>query len=349
MNRKNILLSVIIATYNSEKTLTKVLDSVQSQTLSSEKFEILIVDGGSSDSTLNIAKDHKCKIFKNTETNPVAGKLLGYQKAQGKYIMYLDHDELIDKNTSLEVKLSALSSNPNVKAVAGGNYVNPPNYPFINQYINEFGDPFSFFMYRISKRNRIFYENMKERYDCDKETNKYGIFSFIYVINYPIIELVAGGSMFDAEFLKRKYPNTLNTQSLLPHLFYLICKTNPFLVVLKNDPYIHYSSDSFKRYIRKISWRVRNNIYLKDSLGSSGYTGREEYSGNFWKFKKYLFIPYSLLILPVLSDALYLSFKRKDSRYLLHILLSIITAAMIIYHAILNISGAKFNLKVYGS
>ena len=53
-----MIISVVIPTYNSEKTLEKSLKSIREQSFNQEEIEILIIDGGSTDNTLEIAKKH---------------------------------------------------------------------------------------------------------------------------------------------------------------------------------------------------------------------------------------------------------------------------------------------------
>ena len=51
------LLSIIIPTHNSEITIKKCIESLTSQSFSREKFEIIVVDDGSTDQTTSIAKN----------------------------------------------------------------------------------------------------------------------------------------------------------------------------------------------------------------------------------------------------------------------------------------------------
>ena len=55
-------ISIIIRTKNECKSLDKVLQKVSEQ-LSNFKREVIVVDSGSTDNTLDIARDHKCKII----------------------------------------------------------------------------------------------------------------------------------------------------------------------------------------------------------------------------------------------------------------------------------------------
>lgn len=341
-------ISIIIATYNSERLLPLVLASLKKQTLPRSMLEVIVVDGGSADNTLGIARKFKCRIVKNPGKEPVTGKYLGYLSARGKYIIYLDHDEVILRKDSIKKKLEALRKDPAAKAVAGGNYVNPKGYGFINNYINDFGDPFTFFMYRISKRNGFFYKAMKSRFNIVSDEKDYGIFDFSSK-SVPIIELAAGASMFDAETLKREHPKTLKDKWLLPHFYYLLRQKHARIIVMKDDPLVHYSAENFRKVLNKISWRVKNNIYFRKSLGKAGFGGRERFDAHIPRYKKYLFLIYSFFVVPVLIDAAALSVSRKDFRYLVHLPLSIFTAASIVYNYALKNLGFRPLLKEYGS
>ncbi len=57
-----MLVSVIIRTYNEEKYLQRLIDGIRSQRLGSDEVEIVIVDSGSTDSTLEIAKLNNCRV-----------------------------------------------------------------------------------------------------------------------------------------------------------------------------------------------------------------------------------------------------------------------------------------------
>ena len=66
-------ISIIIPTYNSENYIFKCLASIKKQKYNKKK-EILIIDGGSKDNTIKIAKKFNCKIFKNKLRTGEAGK-----------------------------------------------------------------------------------------------------------------------------------------------------------------------------------------------------------------------------------------------------------------------------------
>jgi len=340
------VISIIIATFNSERILPLVLKSIKKQTFKGG-LEVLVIDGGSTDKTLKIASDYGARVINNPRTEPVFAKFLGYRNANGKYIMYLDHDEVIENIEALDIKYSAFKKNDKVRAVIGSGYKNPEGISFINNYINEFGDPFSFFIYRLSKDYRFFLTQMKSRYKVVLENEEYVIFDLSEAKNLPIIELCAAGSLIDAYFMKRNFPKTLIKPSLIPHFFYLINTKSPFIAITKNDALLHYSSESLRKYLNKIRWRVKNNIYYKSDMGESGFTGRNKYQTSWFRYKNYLYLPYAFTFLFPLIDAISLSLSRRNIGYLMHFPLTIFTASLIVYHYFLKLLGAKPKLRSY--
>lgn len=96
MNDEIALVSIIIPTYNSGKTIAQCLESIQTQTHKS--IETLIIDGGSTDNTLKIAENFGCKIFvlNGKERSPSIN--FGVKKSIGEYIYRVDSDVIIDSN-----------------------------------------------------------------------------------------------------------------------------------------------------------------------------------------------------------------------------------------------------------
>src|SRR5690606_9030906 len=88
-------LTIAIATFNSEKRLTDVLQAIRKQEIYGSKLELLIIDGGSTDETLKIVKKFDAVVIKNPKTEPVFAKYLAFHKAKGKFLLYLDHDEVL--------------------------------------------------------------------------------------------------------------------------------------------------------------------------------------------------------------------------------------------------------------
>ena len=96
--------SVIVPTYNREEYIIKCIDSVLDQTYT--KFEVIIVDDGSTDNTEKLVKkyqDKRIKYFKNKNHGIGYSRNFGINKATGDYILFLDSDDYLDENMLEEV------------------------------------------------------------------------------------------------------------------------------------------------------------------------------------------------------------------------------------------------------
>lgn len=96
----NDLITIIINVYNGEKYIEKCLDCIINQTY--KNLEILIINDESTDNTLNIIKKYKDKRIKTitTENKGLAlSRNVGIDNAKGKYIYFIDVDDLIEKDT----------------------------------------------------------------------------------------------------------------------------------------------------------------------------------------------------------------------------------------------------------
>lgn len=106
------LISVIIPAYNNEKTIRETIESVLNQTFSD--FELIIINDGATDSTLEIVssiQDPRIKVFSYPNAGVSVSRNRGFQLASGKFISFLDADDLWTPN-KLELQLEALQSNP---------------------------------------------------------------------------------------------------------------------------------------------------------------------------------------------------------------------------------------------
>lgn len=103
------LLSIVILTFNSEKYINKVLQSCQFAD------EVLIVDSGSKDKTLEIARQfNNVKIFKQIWLGFGKQKQKGVELAKNDFIFVLDSDEVITKE--LQDEINTILKNPKFKA-----------------------------------------------------------------------------------------------------------------------------------------------------------------------------------------------------------------------------------------
>lgn len=345
---KTPFFSVVIPTFNSGETLEKTLLSIKKQNYPRSQIEVLIVDGGSLDNTLEIAKRYKCKIILNSKTDQVFGKHIGFLKAKGRYLLNMDSDEVLKNPDSLKIRLNIFTNFPSVRGIMSSGLETPKNYSPINYYINDFGDPFSFFMYGLSQNPRFYAKGLSRIGKKVSENKDYIIFNFSSVRNMPIIELTQGGGTIDLLYAKWNLTKIRRIPGLATLIFYLLKSKGCLIAVTKNDNIIHYSSASFIKYFKKLRSRIKNNIY-HTVMGKSGFVGRENFQSRWFNFKKYLFIPYSFSLIFPIKDSIYLILTRRNFIYLIHPFTCLMTSFLVVYYYFLKMLGIRPSTKGYGS
>ena len=90
-------LSVVIITYNEEANLGRTLESVQ-PLVSNGKGEVIVVDSGSTDRTVEVAKSFAARVFIEEWKGYAAQKNSAIDKAIGDWVLSLDADEEVDRD-----------------------------------------------------------------------------------------------------------------------------------------------------------------------------------------------------------------------------------------------------------
>ena len=88
------LVSIIVPTYNSERTIARCLDSLRHQTYGDT--EIIVVDKGSSDRTKSICQDSGVLFYEVAANERSEQKDFGIRRAKGKYIYIVDSDFVLE-------------------------------------------------------------------------------------------------------------------------------------------------------------------------------------------------------------------------------------------------------------
>ena len=83
-------ITVIIPVYNEEASISACLTSLQGQAL--QATEVIVVDDGSVDHTVEIVKRFKVKLFRQNHQGPGAARNLGAKKAKGNILIFVDAD-----------------------------------------------------------------------------------------------------------------------------------------------------------------------------------------------------------------------------------------------------------------
>ncbi len=100
--KNDMLISVIVPVYNTEKYLSECIESIVCQTY--EKLEIILVDDGSTDASPRIcdkcaSQDDRIAVIHQDNKGLVAARKAGVSRATGKYVTFVDSDDWIAKDT----------------------------------------------------------------------------------------------------------------------------------------------------------------------------------------------------------------------------------------------------------
>ena len=90
-------LSIVIITYNEEENIGRTLESVE-PLLRDGSGEIIVVDSGSKDRTVEIARTHQAQVFVEEWKGYAAQKNSAIEKTSGDWILSLDADEALDSD-----------------------------------------------------------------------------------------------------------------------------------------------------------------------------------------------------------------------------------------------------------
>ncbi len=133
------LVSVVMATYNRADAIGGAIDSILNQTY--DDFELIIIDDGCTDGTSQIlekyaAKDKRIVLLRQNNQGLAAARNTGVDKAQGKYIAFMDDDDVSVPNR-LKKQVTFLEKHPDYDACTClVQIVNMEGKPFNND-----GDP----------------------------------------------------------------------------------------------------------------------------------------------------------------------------------------------------------------
>ncbi|MBD5359292.1 MAG: glycosyltransferase family 2 protein [Bacteroides sp.] len=134
MNNK---VSIITPAYNASRFISQTIDSVIKQ--SHPEWEILIVDDGSKDNTAEIiaeysAKDPRVKLIKQENGGSAAARNNALRNASGKYVCFLDADDLWDPNF-LESQIKFMTDNKAHLVYASYRRMNEENQEILKPFI----------------------------------------------------------------------------------------------------------------------------------------------------------------------------------------------------------------------
>lgn len=119
------MLTVIICTYNREKYIRNLLESIAANTLPKDQYEILLVENNCTDNTHGVCQQFSAehpevnfRCVNEAEQGLSAARNRGIREAKGELLVYVDDDALVDDHYLMDF-VTCFEQQPNVMAAGG--------------------------------------------------------------------------------------------------------------------------------------------------------------------------------------------------------------------------------------
>lgn len=151
------MISIVIPTLNSARTLAACLDSIRAQKVPGESIEIVISDGGSNDDTRAIAQRHGADIVvENPLRTGEAGKSAGIAASHGDLIALIDSDNILPSSDWL-LRMTVPFTDPEIVAAEPWAYTRRATDPPLTRYFAMLGmnDPLCLFLGNYDRHSAV--------------------------------------------------------------------------------------------------------------------------------------------------------------------------------------------------
>jgi len=322
-------ISIIIPTYNSSKTLPLCLESIAAQDYPKDKIEIIIADGGSTDSTLEIAGKYTDSIYSNPLTTGEAGKAAGVKHSKGEIIALIDSDNILPSRDWC-FRMTEPFQDKEITGTEPLYYTYREEDGYITRYCALLGmnDPICLFLGIYDRMCMI--------------TNKW--------TEAPVV-VEDKGNYLKIELNEKKLP-TMGANGFLVRRDALTeCSMGDYLfdidivyelITLKKNRFakvkvgiVHIFAEDVFTFIKKQRRRIRDYSYYKEQKLRKYPWGRLE------KLKLFKFIVYTVAVLPLVFQLLRGYEKKQDRAWWFHVPACWITMGVYTVGTIANVLETK--------
>ena len=304
-------IDVIIPTLNEEKNLESCLKPIFRQDYPG-RLRVTIIDGGSDDSTVKIAKESGCRVLHNEEKLAEPAVFKGMESSDCDLCCVIAVDNIIVNERDFFRNMVKPFMERNVTG-AFPLITFSDEEPGINKYISFRAEAFSEFMYGKACNILTF----RDVYDVKQESRDYVIFDFLSS-DFPLLAL-AQGFMIDRKRFKR---NPASKHSDIQPIIDII-KKGEDIAYVKSAMVYHYQISGIGSFIRKFQWRIKNNL---EGSRLPGMDARRDF-----RKKKVMWGIYSATFIFPLMYSLYKIAETKRGFYIYHFITNLVLLFLIPY------------------
>jgi len=304
MPEKLFKFSFSVPVLNAGQYLERCLKTIREQDYSQELIEILVVDAGSTDNTLEIAKKYKAKIFKNPLGLGEYGMKIAVTNATGDLLVMFAADNGLAGKDWLKKVADAFLSHQNLASLWGKMIASEDDPRIMKYYELIQSEPLAYFI----NKNLDYYLRTAQK-EKSKDSAEYYLFN---VEKQKPICWGANGIVYRMEYVKDIFAREgyIGDNEIFQ---YMVEKGFNQVAYLQKLPIYHHTVSSISHWMKK--WR-RNfvNIFLA--------TRKQRridwfYYGNF-KLKLFFWMIYSLIPVFSLIHSIYLMIRDRNIFWLYH-------------------------------
>lgn len=304
-------ISVVIATYNSERTISKCLKSVRMQDYPKSKIEIVVADGGSKDKTVSIAKKFGARVINVSEKlqNAEYNKGVGVNAAKNEILLLLDHDNIMPHKDWFKKMVKPFIEHPEVVGVEPLRFNYDPKMTLLDRYFALLGgsDPVAYY---FGKNNHLSWAF--DEYNLWGEAKDLGDYYLVKFSSEKIPALGGNGAAMRRKLLLREAKADPDNFFHIDVHVDLINKGFNTYAVFK-DSIIHLTNNKFTPFLSRRKYFIEK--YHFEDHAKRRYSVYEPKKDR-GKLIKYVVI--SATLAKPTFDALRGFFKIKDVAWFLH-------------------------------
>ncbi len=315
--------SLIIAALNDEKRLQRCLDSVQEQDYPKYLIDLIIVDDGSTDGTVELAKKYGARVFINPGGYIYKNMMIGVKESRGKYFFTPETDIVLGGRDFIKNMIYPMLVDKRIVASFTDEKMSKDMHwsaRFLC-YATAQADPLLEFLFDKIENKIV---NIRKNFFLCKFDNK----------------LQPAVRMF---YRKNYFQNTASwkSDSYFDHDFVINCvkKGYTYFAYVPDPGYFHYHVKSLRHLMQK---RVRNikqhflPYYKKTKYVILNTRDKKQV------FRLVLFVVYANLIFPAMVRGIYRYFKYKDWVLLSEPIITICVTDALLINFLKEKQGRKF-------
>ena len=297
-------ISFIIPTYNAGRHIECCLKSIRSQKYLGSEVEILVIDGGSTDNTLEIAKRFGSKILNNPRRLAEYGVQIGIREASGEFSVVFAADNELSGNDWIKKVIETFEKYPDVCAV-WGRLVSGENDTPLNKYFELIqSDPLNWFLNK----------NL-DQYKKNTRIKGTDIFLFRVEKNKPLV-WGANVLVYKADKIKRIWDQEgyLGDNDAFQ---YMIEQGNNKVAYFNTAFVYHHHVARLSDWVKKWRRNFIQHLLNQHKTRNLGWL----FAGNF-KGKLLIWIIYSSIPIFSLSHSVYLFIRDRNIHWFYHPMVS---------------------------